>query len=371
MIRYFAQLSVSPSKVSFAGKLCLLAIAIGLLLGKSEVEAQPAPRDQATEVHPRYTISHWQGPKQCRDQSHFRALLEGALGPATGAPASTPMQVSVQIERRAGTFHLTLTTEDQAGHGSRELSAPQCEELLATAAIIVSLAMQPDLLYQNESEHQVITAPFAQSQASDEERPRYPGPRTEDIVIKSSSVSSSRPRIAIGLAAIGDLGTLPRPAVGFAVVASARSQDYRLAFRLTQWAEQRRFVSSFRPERGGHFDYISGSLDLCRDVFPGPVSVGGCAVGGLGRLNGQSIVIDLPIDQAHIMATAGGGLFWELPTGGGSSLRVQGELVAQLVRPDYNAEVLDKEDDRIVIKMHIHTVAPVVARLATSWELSF
>ena len=370
VIRYVAHLPRSPPRVSLAGMVCLMATAYALLCGSRHAEAQEASQPRPPEHQARYTISHWQGPKRCRDQQHFRALLDQALGPAEGPTGAAPMQVSIRIKKRGGNFHLSLATEGEAGRGSRKLHAPQCEELLATAAVIISLALQPDLLFQNESEHQVVTASSALRQVTDDEQPLYGDLDRQGLLYVDSSAKSYL-RIAVSLAAVGDVGTLPRPAVGFAVVASAHSRHYRLAFRLTQWAEQRRYVSSFEPDRGGHFDYLSGSLDLCRNVWTGAVIAGVCAVGGLGRLKGTSIMIDQPIDQAHIMATAGSGLFFEVPTGGASSLRVQGELGAQLLRPDYSAEVLDENDDRKVVKVHIHQPALLAARLAVSWGLTF
>jgi hypothetical protein len=357
-------LLISPAILSSARRLAL-ACACACLVGLPSADAQ-----QADE--PRYTISQWQGPAACPDQNHFRALLDEALGPATGTPAQGPLELSIRIKKRRGQFHLTLSTKDETSSGSRELQAARCDELLATAAVIVSLALQPDLLYENESDHEVITVPFVQGQASDDEEPLIGATEGETARKRLLRGSGSRGlNVALSLAALAEVGTLPRPALGLALIASARSKDYRLAFRLTQWAEQREYVTSLRPDRGGHFDYLSASLDLCRDFWSGRVKTGACAIGGLGRLNGQSIVIDLPIEQAHIMATAGSGLFVELHTGFQSTLRVQGELVAQLLLPVYTAEVVDPNDDTMLIKTHIHQPSVISARLAASWGLTF
>jgi hypothetical protein len=283
------------------------------------------------------------------------------------------MEVSIVIKKRRARFHLELATVDSSGSGVRQLQAPNCRELLATAAIIVSLAMQPELLFQNESEKQVVTVPFVQGQAADDEDPgAYSRSESRQNLLQRDLESSrSGLDVAIGLVAVADIGTLPRTALGAGVVASAQSRLYRLAFRLTQWAEQRRYVQSFEEGRGGNFDYLSATLDLCRDLWSGKMSVGVCGLLGLGRLNGESILIDLPISQTHITATAGGGAFLQVATGSRSLLRIQGELVAQFVRPNYNVEVLDENDDEVVVVRHIHKVSPASGRVALSWGMQF
>lgn len=283
------------------------------------------------------------------------------------------MRVSIQIKKRKGSFEMQLATEDASGSGQRQLQAPSCKELLSTAAVIVSLAMQPDLLFQNESEHKVVTSAFVQGQAGDDETPGKALSLDEraSLLWKDDYDSGSGLNIAVGLAALADIGTLPRTAIGIGLVASARSKRYRLSFRLTQWAEQRTYLESFKKDRGGNFDYLSASIHLCRDFTRGRIAAGLCGIIGLGRLNGESIVIDLPISQTHIMASAGPGSFLRFATGKNSALRIQGELVAQFLRPNYNAMVIDADNDEVVINMHIHKVSALSARLAASWGLTF
>jgi hypothetical protein len=283
------------------------------------------------------------------------------------------MQVSIRLTRRRGSFALELATEDASGSGTRQLKAPNCEELVRTAAIIVSLAMQPDLLYQNESEGEVEVVSYVKAQAGDDEDPSKANPsitRRRRASYHQSS-SSKRLRVAISLAAVSDLGTLPRAALGLGLVASASAERMRLSFRLTQWAEQRQYVTSLKDSRGGNFDYLSASLDLCAALWTGRISGGLCGILGLGRLNGESIISDVPTGQTHIMANAGPGVFVSLPTGSRSALRLQSELVVQFIRPNYSVEVLDEEDDTIVITRHIHQPAPLSAHIAASWGMTF
>ncbi len=359
------------------------------LLGQSHAFAQaPGPHSpsgqaaspKSSESAPRYAITGWQGHRACPDQDRFRKELDQALGPraegASNAAAHGPMQVSIQLKKRRGSFHLELATEDETGKGQRQLHAANCEELIRTAAIIVSLAMQPDLLFANESEREVEVVPDeegVQGQAGDDEDPGFlrPSIARRSLLPYDDSSTSDRLQVSVSLAAVGDLGTLPRAAIGLGIVASARSKRLRLSFRLTQWAEQRQYVTSFKESRGGNFDYLSASLDLCASLWSGPVSLGACGILGLGRLNGESIVSDVPTAQTHIMANAGPGVFVSLPTGSRSALRVQGDLVVQFVRPNYSVEVLDEEDDTIVVTRQIHQPAPISAHIAASWGMAF
>ncbi len=328
-----------------------------------------APADAAS----RYLVTKWQGHRKCPDQTYFEQQLDEALGPKRESSSDKRMEVAIEIKKRRGSFHIVLSTKDASGSGRRKLHAPSCRELLATAAIIVSLSMQPELLYQNESENIVITSAFVQGQAPDDEKPGSlaPSKTRKSLLGRDDGSPGIGLRIAIGLVAVADFGTLPRTAIGAGFVASAQSRLFRLAFRLTQWAEQRRYVQSFEEGRGGNFDYLSATLDLCRDLWPAKISVGLCGLLGLGRLNGESILIDLPISQTHIMATAGGGAFLQVATGSKSQLRLQGELVAQFVRPNYTVKVLDENNEEVEVVRQIHKVAPASARLALSWGLNF
>lgn len=345
----------------------LVTLVVSSALGRADAQSPPA-----AEATSRYTLSEWKAHQKCPDPSFFEQQLDEALGTAK-ATVDKEMQVSIVIKKRRGSFHLDLATVDSSGSGLRQLRAPNCRELLATAAIIVSLAMQPELLFQNESENEVVTIPFVQGQATDDEEPgAYSHSESrQSILQRHEDSSSSGLDVGIGLVAVADIGTLPRTALGAGVVASAQSRLYRLSFRLTQWAEQRRYVRSFDEGRGGNFDYLSATLDLCRDLWSVKMSVGVCGLLGLGRLNGESILIDLPISQTHIMAMAGVGAFLQVATGDNSLLRIQGELVAQFLRPNYNVEVLDENDDEVVVIRHIHKVSPASGRLAVSWGVQF
>ncbi len=342
-------------------------------------QAPPAPPAQGASApsvnkSARYTISSWQGHRKCPGQERFRQELEEALGPETSESSqSPPMQVSIALKRRRGNFYLELATKDENGEGTRELHAPGCDELIRTAAVIVSLAMQPDLLFENEKEGSVAVAPAGQGQASDDEKPSaiYGISVRRNLLSYRDRADYQIVRVSLSLAAVADMGTLPRTAIGTGIIASAHTRRMRLSFRLTQWAEQREYVRSFKEDRGGNFDYLSASLHLCGNLYSGSVLLGACGVLGLGRLKGESIAIDLPTAQTHIMANAGPGVFLTWPTGRRSALRVQGEVVAQLVRPNYSAVVLDPEDDTMEITRQIHQPGFVAAHLAASWGLAF
>lgn len=358
-------------KVSLACKFALASMVL-CQIWLAGAEAQP-PASASETAAPRYAIARWQSHRSCPGQDYFRQTLDKALGPNEAPSTQAPMELSLRIERHKKSFQLELSTKDESGSGTRTIAAARCKELLTTAAVIVSLAMQPDLLFQNESDRQVETEGYSQGQASDDETPgsvhrdEGEGGRYQLGEVQGRALLE----IAVGLAAVADVGTLPRPAIGLAVVASARSERYLLSFRLTRWAEQRNYVRSFNENRGGNFDYISATLDLCRDLISGKLSAGVCGLLGLGRLSGESITIDTPISQSHIMGNLGPAVFVHLATGSKSAIRIQGELVVQLLRPNYSAELLDETNDEVVIKMHIHKVARASARLAASWGVRF
>lgn len=350
-----------------------ISITLILLTTTGPREAASQPQDGAS-LSTRYTIARWQGHRRCPGQDYFRQALEQALGPEVGSISQGPMQLSIHIQRRGGNFQLELETKDDAGAGSRKIDAPNCKELLTTAAVIVSLAMQPELLFENESEREVFTRNTFRGQAIDGETPGkiYREERQSTLLGPRDYDTGTDLKVAVGLAGVADVGTLPRAAIGLGIVASVSTQRHVLSFRLTQWAEQRRYLQSASEDRGGNFDYISANLDFCRDLLTGRVSSGLCVLLGMGRLNGESIVIDMPISQSHIMANAGSAAFARLATSKESALRIQVELVVNFLRPRYTVELLDDDDDTLPPTVRqIHHVAPLSTRLAASWGLRF
>jgi hypothetical protein len=137
--------------------------------------AHAAPNQSALELE-------WRAPSGCPDRAEIEARVAARLEPR---PASRePLHASARIEPSTDGYHLQLQTDQ----GQRNLTARDCRELAAAAALILALLIDPE----------------AAGDAADAER-------------ETPAESSRRKRhmwILIRPELVGDIGTLPALAVG-------------------------------------------------------------------------------------------------------------------------------------------------------------
>lgn len=320
-----------------------------------------------------FTIEEWRVLPACGDQAHFAGLVREAIGEW---PANLPeIRVSVTISQTEKGSTLVLSTKAPSGEGRREIAGSSCEELLQTAAVVLSLALDSEALYENELEHEVQTsdtrelAPKAVTtgQIGDDETP---GMRSRAAVRAASKKSVSESLdTSLHLVAMTDVGTLPRTAFGLGVLASAYSGPYRVSFRLTKWADQVQYVPS-RDDRGGSFELLSGGLHVCRELAHyRNVPWGVCVQGTIARMSATGIVEadGMSKDAVNVLASAGAGFFINLPL----QLRLYAEANGQIVRPRYTVKIHVDPVDSDLVETQVHQPPHVAFRLGIGWGLSF
>lgn len=337
----------------------LLLIGLSLIVGGTASHAQGETKG--------YLLRSYEVADGCASSDFFGGLMDQALGDHLGSEA-VHIDVDLRIEKKRKRYHLRLETTTAEGSGVRLLRDKNCDELIATAAAIVSLALEPMLLYENERPAPQPAPPQQQRQAHDQEVPGLPS-RRSDSAISLRSERSSSVRLHVGFNALTEAGSLPRPAVGLAFAVAVQSPQYRLEVSLTRWAPQQEEVAV--GDKGGRFDFVSGSLKLCRHLWPARITGGACLSTSVGRLNAEAVNILEPIDQAHIMATLGGGLYFQIPLGAQWQLRFDGDVGAQLIRPRYTIEITPDSSRPDVVQAQVHQPAILSARLGAGLQRSF
>lgn len=343
------------------------------------------PRTTKAQTAPAFTIETWEAPKSCGDPGHFAALVRDALGvPEAGSGYAESLVVSIEISAKDRGFTLRLSTGTDTNKGERVLRAKECEEVLQSAALVLSLSLAPELLYQNESSRSVFVSQEDSDtkssntpelvngnkrQENDEETPDF-APIAATPAASVSFRRSSRLReipptfpVSLHLALVSDIGTLPRPGFGLALEASGEKARFRVALRFTKWAEQDETLDNSLVGQGGHFDFLESSLFVCHKLVR---TIGLCAIGSVGRLSVSAINIEEPIGQTHPMANLGGGLYWKSRPLGHWQFLVQADLLAQLIKPRYTAEVLEQGSQNSLIEMQIHQPSPLAGRFSAS-----
>lgn len=339
----------------------LVGIVAAGILGVSPLRAEE-------RQHVGFAIDEWLVPPSCGEQGAFVRLVASAVG--TWPEGLTVIRVKVRVSGDSSELALVLLTDAASGQGRRTLRGGSCEELLETAAVVLSLALDSEVLYDNERTHEVLRSsvsepPSSHRQLDDGESP---GLRTREI----RAIARTRKRLEESLDTgvrgiiVGEVGTLPRPSLGVGIVVSAHSGPYRVAFQLTKWAEQVQFLEGSNTS-GGRFDLITGSLQLCRDLAQGGgVRTGLCAQAHAGRMNAEGIAI-APRSATEVLYGAGVGAFLALPL----QVRLQAEANAHRSSPRFNLTIDDVMGEDDTREDQFHQPSSIVIRLGLSWGLSF
>lgn len=335
----------------------------------------PAAADEGHETSAvGFEIETWEVPKSCGDQAHFESLVHAAIG---AWPDNLPVvHIDIEVTRADRTFVLIMQTRAASGEGRRELRARTCEELLATGAVVLSLALDSEALMSNEREHEVQTTQqvrepsTATAKATKMKRPprhvlddedpvfrRPEGERAERSVGKREALNTG-----VRLLSVAEYGTLPRAALGLGFIARAHTAGYSVSFRLVRWAEQVQFLGT-TDMRGGSFDLLSGSLLVCREVHHGPALAGLCALGSIARVSATGIAYS-PESAVNLLVSPGIGAFHDLLVGP-TRFRVHAEGAIQLSRPRYLL------NQGMSSESQIHQPAYLSIRAGLSWGMSF
>ena len=338
---------------------------------ENSARAQPGPA---------FKILQWDAPPACGALESFALTVRESLGsPEKGSAYQQTLSVSIHIEKHRSVFQLLLTTENSDGKGERTLEADNCGELLASAALVLSLSLAPELIFNNESNREVLvpktTTPSLANpthrQEDDSETPDIES-LGADITNRNSAIASVQTNhrrfpVSLHVAMVTDFGTLPRPGFGIAIEASQTIRRFRIAVRLTRWGQQDEFLDISDRRLGGRFDFLETSLLLCHRFWQ---QFGICASTSVGRLSANAIDLEEPIGQVHPMASTGGGAYWMSRTFGRWSLRLQGEILVQLIKPRYTVGVLDLTDNSLT-ETQLHVPSAMAARFSGSVGVSF
>ncbi len=349
--------------LALAHKFGLISLVLAALASEAVHAQEPMPSQG-------FVVETWVVPASCGEQSEFEALVREAVG--AWPKQTSVLRVTIEVVRARRRFSLVMTTEGDHGSGRRELSAKTCEELLQTGAVVLSLSLDPEALFRNEREPEVVNESpqdlrvDSGRQALDDETPSMRRPEEEGVDLAKATVSEPLD-ISLDFVGMTEVGTLPRPALGIGVVLSAYSGLYRVSFRLSRWAEQVQVVGAM-GDRGGSFDLLSGSMHVCRQ-FTQRLQVGGCVVGSVGRVSAVGIT-DEPNAAENILGSLGLSTFYDLPIGA-THLRLQAEFAGQFVRPRYLVTVRPGPTDFDRYVMLVHQPAPWALRLGLGWGVSF
>jgi hypothetical protein len=257
----------------------------------------------------------WSGPADCAQSEQLLFQVEQALG----APLADTGQVHLQVHvaRTTPTARALLRIEDEAAEpalSERSLVAPDCEKLVDTLAVAITLALEAAVPPREEPPSPVIPVGTARAAA----RPSSPPPTSPADVVapEPESAEHAGPTARVVARVLADVGSLPSVALGLGLGAQLVWSRLQLELLGTLWSEQHaRLDVSGLPDAGADLALVTGALSACTTPLgsdPAPLVLALCLSWEMGRLSGEGTGISAPRQASELwMAPAASiGLTW-------------------------------------------------------------
>jgi hypothetical protein len=309
----------------------------------------------------------WSGPADCAQSEQLLFQVEQALG---GPLADTGrVHLQVHVARTQPTARALLRIEDEAAEpavSERSLVAPDCERLVDTLAVAITLALEAAAPPRDVRPSPPSAAPAAPlPTAAGALSPTQVSHPADVVDTEATSPEAARAVPRVVARVLGDVGSLPSPALGLALGAQLAWPRLQLELLGTLWSEQHaRLTVSGLPEAGADLSLVTGSLSMCSTPLgadPAPLVLGLCLGWEMGRLSGQGTGISVP-RQANglwLAPEASVGLTWRPAQTLGLGARIG--AAAPLGRNEFYLERLGT----------VHQPASVVARAGLSIDVGF
>jgi hypothetical protein len=263
----------------------------------------------------------WTVAEGCPDRQSARAAIEALLG-AQPAGEQPPITVRVEISRLpSGQWQARISTPDRQVIGERVLKGASCELLVGATALIVAIALDPVATAER-------VAVRGQEPATPPPAPVPAAPTTPRPIASTPRTETDRTRIAAGLRAAGDLGSLPEPTLGVGFTLDLSHARALLRAEATAWLPR---VALRGPVAGsgGEIGLYSGALRGCYDALQASgrrFRLGPCLAAEAGLSTGAGINLTHPARSSSPWVAALGGLLvrqraqavtlWALAEGG-------------------------------------------------------
>ena len=220
-----------------------MLVALLALAPSSRAESSPLPAPS-----PRVLVLSWEAPPECPPRAEVEARIERILA---GSHRADAIDARVTIVRtRDARWSARLSTQIRGVAGERTLSAASCDLLASASALVIALAIDPDLDVE-PPEEPARSAPAPVPVAS-----------TKPEVVAAPSSQPPRVNLVTGAWLAGDSGSLPSLALGGGAGIGIERGHWSIEAYVETWLGST--VSS--PDRagaGGRFDLIDFGLRAC------------------------------------------------------------------------------------------------------------
>lgn len=331
----------------------LLACAVGL--------ASSAPFGaQASDLS-------WSGPAECSRSEQLVFQVERALRASLAETGEVHLQV--HVARASPTARALLRIADDAADpaiSERRLVAPDCDKLVDTLAVAITLAIEAAAPQPEITPSPVPSAPppAARLSAPAASLPEAPSPvaaSRDDSPAEARASLGAVPHVAARL--LGDLGSLPTPALGIGVGAQLGWSHWLLELTGTLWTERHAPLdSATTPGAGADLSLATGAFAGCAlPLEESSLAMALCVGWEVGRVSGIGTGITSPrrASGLWLAPTLDAGLTWT-PTGSRLGIGARVGAAAPLGQRPFYLERLGT----------VHEVASLVARAGLSVDVA-
>jgi hypothetical protein len=236
----------------------------------------------------------WSGPADCAQSEQLLFQVEQALGAPLADTGDVHLQV--HVARSTPTARALLRIEDEAAEpavSERSLVAPDCEKLVDTLAVAITLALDA------AAPRRVLPVPASAPAPTTVASARAGAAPASDVVsAEPQSATTARPVVRVVARVLGDVGSLPSPTFGLGLGARLAWSRLQLELLGTLWSEQHASLDvSGLPGAGADVALATGTLSLCSTPLGldgDPLVLALCLGWEMGRLSGEGTGISRP-----------------------------------------------------------------------------
>lgn len=274
----------------------------------------------AGEARPSALDLTWTSPNGCPVTSDVVSRIDALLAPRTTRDFEVPLSARAVITQpNPNSFELQLDTHQSDQAFTRTLHAATCVELTDAAALVLALALDPDLAERRATAPTSASDPGSESAPESDPRPE-PEPKPEPEPTPKLKkplriVADSRPRRSerppswhLSAVAALDLGTTSSVALGPSASLSFSSRWFELALDAL-WLPPRRSTIAADPTKGGDLQLFALAPRACFVPLQRRFAAGGCATLEAGQLSGRGFGTANDSTRATWWAAAGPALF--------------------------------------------------------------
>jgi hypothetical protein len=343
------------------------------------------PTRAAADDGPGFTLD-WQSYPAC-DGSRVRPAVERLLGSARQQTAAPLLHARAQLSGTAQGYSLVIDVVQDTTHSSRRLEVASCDEAVGTTALVLALAIDPDIASRVPADSLPATARFnepAHPRVAPTPPPSFSQPPPSPAGARARYAADTRQRslssdahkvnahsrgsapaspwpLSGFMATTGALsfGTLPAVAPGLALAGGVNVGALRLAALGSQYLER----TAQSQDTSGSLTVDLGTIDLRAGWRLGPEArwqLVPTASVEFGRFSGEGHGVDSTKTPRFAWGAAGVGAALELRLAG-----------AWLVLGEADALVPFRRTEFLLNHTAVHRPAPVAgtARLGIAYEL--